>query len=341
MNGNATLKDVARKAGVSIATVSRVLNGSYNVSTEIQQRVSGAIDELGYYQNSIARSLKTRSTFTIAFVTFDISNSYTIMVAKAVEDLVREKKYNLLVCSTEGDPEREREYLKMLLGRNVDALVLHGTGLNGDCIEQISKKIPVVLLHRRYSIPGCDLVDSSNEKGMYELTKHLLLFGHRKIFLIKGDANTSTSNERLRGVRRAMQEYGVLLEEDYPFQYDGDFTEDSGYQAINYLCSLKEKPTAILAFNNSMALGALECLKGKKLTAPEDVSIASFNAIDHKDLMTVRPTVYSIDPKEIGMAVGRALLERLESEDREMATREFIVQGTLIPGNAVNIPPVG
>lgn len=340
MNENATLKDVARRAGVSIATVSRVLNGASNVSAQVQQRVSEAIDELGYYQNSIARSLKTRSTFTIAFVTFDISNSYTIMVAKAVEDLVREKKYNLLVCSTEGDPEREREYLKMLLGRNVDALVLHGTGQNGDCIEQISRKIPVVLLHRRYSISGCDLVDSSNEEGMYELTKHLLLFGHRKIFLIKGDANTSTGSERFHGVCRAMQECGVDFGQNYPFQYDGDFTEESGYQAINYLCTLKERPTAILAFNNSMALGALECLKRKHLTAPEDISIASFNAIDHKNLMTVRPTVYSIDPKEVGMAVGRALLERLESENHEITTREFIVQGILVPGNAVNIPPV-
>ena len=337
-NHTVTLRDVAKRAGVSIATVSRVLNNTNYVNPEVRQTVEAAIEELGYYQNSIARSLKTNLTMTIGFVTADISNPYTITVAKAIEDLIREQKYNLLVCSTAGDPERELEYLRLLMGRNIDGLVLNGTGFNQEFVTAISGRIPVILVHRRYDIPGFrgDLVDSDNESGSYGLTKHLLTFGHRRIFVIKGECNTSSHNERYAGFCRAMAEAGIVIKDDYPFQYKGDFTQESGYRAVEYLCTLKEKPTAILALNNTMALGALECMKMRNLSAPEDISIAAYNDIENKDLMTVRPTVHRIDPRIIGLHAGKALLERLK--DNNIPNREIIEDGYIVPGNAVSIP---
>lgn len=333
-NGNVTLKDVAKRAGVSIATVSRVLNGTSSVKPEIEHLVRETVEELGYVQNSVARSLKTNSTYTIAFVTFDIANPYTIAVARGIEELVRKEKYNLLVCSTAGYQKRELEYLQMLLGRNIDGLILHGTGFNREFLETINQRIPIVLLHRRYSLPMADLVDSDNEGGMYQLTKYLTSFGHKKIFLIKGDPTVSNSAERFRGFCRAMQESGITVDEHYPFQFDGDFTERSGYQAIEYMRGLDEKPTAVLSFNNSMTLGALECMRISNITVPEDLSVASYNNIEYKNLMMVRPTTYNINPYDIGAAVGKAILDRIK--DRTLPNREFIVKGTIEQGNAVN-----
>lgn len=337
-SSNVTLRDVAKRAGVSIATVSRVLNDDARVRPELQEAVRAAIDELGYYRNSIARSLKTNTTMTIGFLCADISNPYAIVVARAVEDLVREFRYNLLVCSTEGDPEREREYLQVLMGRNIDGLVLNGTGLNKESVASISNRIPVVLVHRRYDVPNFrgDLVDSDNEYGCYALTRHLMQFGHRRIFVIKGEPHTSSNTERYIGFCRAMKESGITVNDRYPFQYQGDFTQLSGYQAVEHLCTLKEKPTAILALNNTMALGALASMKAHNLSVPEDFSIASYNDIEYKELMTIRPTVYSIDPRQIGLHVGNALLERLN--DGEIPNRNIIERGLIIPGNAVSIP---
>ena len=133
-----------------------------------------------------------------------------------------------------------------------------------------------------------------------------------------------------------MRENGVTVDEGYPFQYQGDFTKRSGYLAVEHLCAMAEKPTAILALNNTMALGALACMKARNLSAPEDISIAAYNDIENKELMTVRPTVHSIDPRQIGLHAGRALLERLENNG--LPNRDIVEKGYIIPGNAVSIP---
>ena len=333
-----TLKDVARRAGVSIATVSRVLNHTGYVSPEVETRVREAVDALGYYQNYIARSLKTNSTMTIGLITADISNPYIITVAKAVEDVIHAQNYNLLMCSTNGDPEQELECMKLLMGRNIDGLLLNGTGYNEAFVSGISVRIPLVLIHRRYLLPSnnYDLVDSDNEAGVYNLTRHLISFGHRRIFVIKGSGNTSSHMERFQGFCRAMAEIGVAVDKAYPYQYDGNFTRQSGFLAIEKLCSLPAPPTAIIALNNTMAVGALEGLKANHLNVPEDISIASYNNVEYRDLMAVRPTVHDVDPREIGLLAGHALLERLASP--KLPVREFIVEGRVIPGNAVSIP---
>lgn len=335
---NVTLKDVAVKAGVSIATVSRVLNKSSYVSPVVAKKVQRAIRELGYFQNTVARSLKTNSTMIVGFVTADISNPYMITVAKAIEDVIREHGYNLLVCSTDGNVQREQEYLHLLMGRKVDALVLNGTGLNKDLISRISKSTPVILLHRRCDSPEFvgDFVDSDNICGMYRLTKHLISLGHRKIFIIKGSMNASSNKDRHLGFCRAMKEIGITVGEKYPFQYSGDFRKASGFKAIEHLCSLKERPSAILSYNNTMMLGALECMKKKNLRAPEDYSLATYNNIEDKELMTIRPTVYNVDPREIGLQVGEALCQRFQNS--RIPYREMIVEGNIELGNTVGIP---
>jgi len=335
---NVTLKEVADKSGVSIATVSRVLNKSGYVSPNISRNVRAAVKKLGYFQNFTARSLKTNSTNMIALVTADISNPYMITVAKAIENLIQEQNYNLLVCSTEGDPEREFAHLNMQMSRNVDGIVINATGFNEELIERVSNRIPLVLVHRKYHIPGFtgDFVDSDNETGTYGLTKHLLSFGHRNIFIIKGSKHASTNTYRLKGFVNAMAEVGIDVNDSYPFQFDGNFSEESGYRAVEYLQTLATRPTAILGLNNTMTVGALRALLANNITVPDQMSVVSYNDIDYKELMTIRPTLHAINPAEIGKLAGKALLERLANN--KLPNREFILDGHMIPGNTVSIP---
>ena len=338
VDNNVTLKDVALKAGVSIATVSRVLNESRTVNPEIAAGVLRAKEELGYYQNSIARSLKTHSTQTIGFVTTDISNPYIITVAREIEDLLHEHHYNLFVCSTESNKERELSYLRHLYGRNIDGLVLNSTGLNEDFVLGMNKNMPVVLIHRRLKSTAFhgDLVDSDNIGGAYQLTKHLIALNHKKIYVIKGAGNLSNSNERFAGFQKAMLEIGIVVDERYPFQYDGDYSVQSGYAAVEHLCRLPDKPTAMLSLNNMMTIGALKGFRAKNINAPEDISIASYNNIENIELMAVRPTVLDFDPKQFGVSAGTCLLNRLR--DNSIQNQEIIISAKMIHGNAVSAP---
>lgn len=334
----ATLHDVARQAGVSIATVSRVLNKSYYVSEKIVEQVLQATHELGYYPNSIARSLKTHSTNTIGFVVSDISNTYHISIARAVEDVLKQRDYNLIVCSTENKQERELGYLQLLISK-VDGLILNSTGKNNDFIADLNRKIPMVLVNRRLELPNFigDLADSNNRLGTYELTRRLLAFGHHKIYVIKGSPTLSNARERYSGFKQAMNEYGYDVPESYPFQFDGDFTLESGRQAIENMFTLSNKPTAVLALNNMMAIGALETLQTKHVRIPEQLSFANFDGIDHVELMSIRPALAYFDPSRIGTQVGKAILERID--DNTIANREFIFEPILSAGNSITIAP--
>jgi DNA-binding LacI/PurR family transcriptional regulator len=336
--GNVTSREVAKAAGVSVATVSRVFNKNYYVSDEVTQRVLDAAENLGYFPNFIARSLKTNSTKTIAFLMSDISNWYHISIAKAIEDIVKKQNYNLIVCSTENNKERELAYLELLLSKNIDALILNSTGMNDDFVLKMNKKIPMVLIHRRIQNPEFvgDIADTNNTMGTYILTKQLITLGHKKIFAIKGPAHLSNSQERFLGFAKAMSEVDVDVNNNYPYTYDGNFTLESGYSAIEFLCNLSDKPTAIISFNNMMTLGALKCLKTKNINTPEDISFVAYDGIQNIELMASRPTVANFEPYPIGTQIGKAILERIENNSME--NREFIFEPTIIHGNTIGIP---
>jgi len=304
----------------------------------MQKAVLKAKEELGYVQNSIARGLKMNSSFTIGFVVSDISNSYLMMAAREIDNLINKSQYNLMVCNTEDSKKQELEHLKLLFGRNIDGLVLNGTGLNEPFILEMNKRIPTILLFRRLKSANFigDLVDNDNKHGAYLLTKHLIQLGHKRIFVIKGPDTNSNSMEKLAGFKKAMKEAKIDVDNNYPYIYNANLFLESGYEAVEYMSHLTVWPTAILSFNSVMTIGALKCLKNKNIEVPEDISIASTNLVENIELMTVRPTTIDHDPKILGLQAGRALLERLE--DNSIPNREFIFSGKIIHGNAVSFP---
>jgi Transcriptional regulators len=329
--------EVAKDASVSVATVSRIINKNYNVSSNVRERVLESMEKLAYHPNFIARSLKTNSTNTIGFVVSDISNTYHISIARAVEDVIGEKNFNLTVCSTGNDKERELTYLKLLLSQNIAALILNTTGKNDDFILEMNKYIPIIVLNRRIIKPGFvgDVVDENNILGSYLLTKQLLLLGHRRIFVVHGPMYLSNSRERFQGFVKAMNEFGIEVGEGYPYKYDSNFSMEGGYNAVEYMCQLPQKPTAILTQNNMSTIGVLKCCKEKRINSPEDISIAAHDMIDNLDLMATKPTVASFNTQSMGYNAGKAILERIENP--LIPNREFIEEPVILRGNALGV----
>lgn len=336
-DGKVTMKDIASYCGVSVATVSRVLNENYYVMPETKQKVLKAIRDYNYSPNSIARSLKLNKTGMIGYITSDISNSYHITIAKAIEDVIRPNNYNLIVCSTNNNKEAEEKYLKLLAGRSVDALILNSWGESDSLILEMNRSIPMVLVNRRLGTPGFhgDLADCNNVLGMYLLTKELIKNGHRKIFLIEGPSHLSNVQERFSGFQKAMQEIGIDVLNGYPYRLEGDFSIESGFRAIDYLLDIpeEERPTAVLGTNNMTTLGAMKGAGYHRLNVPGELSIAGFNSIEHVELMNFRPTVASFDPYKIGHAAGVAIMERIQ--DNSIENREYIFAPEIIAGDAV------
>jgi DNA-binding LacI/PurR family transcriptional regulator len=335
--GSITIKDVAKYAGVSIATVSRVVNQNYYVSPEVEEKVNEAIKKLNYYPNSIARSLKNESTLTIGLLVSDISNNYFTTIAKAIEDVVCQERYNIIMCSTENSQEKELTYIKLLMSKKVDGLIINTTGKNNKFIAGLSKSIPMVLINRRIEDSEFvgDFIDTNNLEGVYDLTNHLLSTGHRKIGIINGDLEVSTGYERFDGFKQAMLKVGVIVDDKYPFRYDGDFTVESGYQGALKLLSQSDKPTALISMNNSMTIGVLKYMRLKNIKEPEDIALASYGALDNMELMYVKPSIIALNEWVLGRKAGEFILQRIKNES--LSNREAIYTPQLIPGNDVII----
>lgn len=334
----ATIKDIAREANVSLATVSRALNREACVTDAMRSRVLAAANKLGYVPNSAAKSLKTNSTYTIGFLVSDISNSYYISIARIVEDIVSQHNYNLILCSTGNRKERELDYLRMLMSRNVDGLILNTTGLNNDFILQMNEKTPIVLVNRRIMDPKFrgDLIDTNSYQGCYLLTKQLLSLGHKKIFVVRGPLHLSNSFERFQGFADAMKEAGIDVMKQYPYVYTGEFTQQSGIDAVRFLQQMEERPTAILSQNNMMTIGILEELKNTQIRIPEDISLVSYDGVNNMDLMITRPTSARFDMQLLGQQVGQSILARIK--DPELPSREFVFDPIIVNGNSLSIP---
>jgi len=310
----ASIKTVADKAGVSTATVSRVINGNYYVAPETKQKVLDTIEELNYYPNLLARGLKNDTTYTIGYVVSDIANDYFTSALKRIENVANDKGYNIIVCSTDNKSDRELSYLKMLLSKKIDGVIINTTSYNDDFIADMSQNIPTVLIERKIrneKFRG-DFVGYDNFGSLYSLTKHLLSVGHRRIAVVNGLMRLDNSRERYEGVIAATREYG--LPDDNVCRYDGDNTIYSGFEAVKYFLSLPCKPTALIAMNNSMLIGVMKYTRMHDVKIPDDISIAVYGNIANPEVLYVMPTCLYCDAAVLGMTSIELLLKRIESQ---------------------------
>lgn len=305
-----TIREVAKLAGVAPITVSRVLNNSGYFRPEIQARVEAAAAELHYVPNQLARSLRFNRTQTLALVLSDVTNPFWTTVARGVEDAASEQNFTVILCNTDESDEKQEQYLSVLLRKRVDGILLVPTSSTPEPVQKIQKQgVKVVVLDR--TIPGADvdMVRCASTEGSYQLTRHLIELGHRRIAALAGPANVSVSHERLAGFRHAFAEAKLPVDESLIFH--GEFTVESGIQMATMAMQQSTAPTAIYGMNNFIAIGALKTLQRMNLRCPQDVSVVSFD--DLPSAMVVDPflTVVAQPAYEIGRQATQLLLQRI------------------------------
>ncbi|MFA9458404.1 LacI family DNA-binding transcriptional regulator [Halalkalibacter sp. AB-rgal2] len=319
-----TIKDVAKEAGVSIATVSRVINGKGKVNATMEQKVQEAIKKLNYEINVIAKNLKEERTKTIGVIIPDISNPHFMTISKGIEDIVHPYGYQLIFGSSNEQPAKEEQLLNLFYGKRVESIVLATSGYNEQTIKKIHMQgTPILLMDRRVEIDEAPmhLVEEDNIDGAYTLTKQLLEFGHTRIGVVNGSLNVSTGSDRYKGFQKAFQEAGV--EKDPMLIYNGDFTKESGKKAVEYFMSSKP-PSAILSFNNFMTIGVLGELARRGIRVPDDIFIASYDTVEPEELISHMYQILYLrsSPYAMGVRIGKILIESLFNKDDEQIYHE-------------------
>jgi DNA-binding LacI/PurR family transcriptional regulator len=318
-----TIKDVAGLAGVSVATVSYVVNGTRTVATPTRHRVEAAIAQLGYEPNSAARGLKRRRAASIALVVPDLRNPFFAELAGGIEAVALERDVLLVLCSTDASAEREAYYARLLNGRRVDGVVyLTGTGLPPASLLELALSEPVVFVDER--LPGVEVpfVGVANRGGARAVMEHVLASGHTDIAIIAGPEALWTAEQRLAGYREALASAGH--DPDRARLLRGDYREQSGAQAVDRLWDGDARqPTVLVAANDLMAVGAIERLRQRGLRVPEDVSVAGFDDIPLARLLQPALTTVRQPADELGRAAAHALFARLDDPAAALAHVEL------------------
>ncbi len=311
----ATIKDVARLAGVSVATVSHVINGTRPVAPETAARVWKAIKELDYHPNAVARSLRTRTTHAIGVVVSDITNPFFATLVRGAEDAAIEAGYSIIVCNSDEDLQKEDLYVNMLRRRRMDGLLIAPVrdGASPAVQELAQSGIPFVFVDRKAKGIEADAVLSDNVQGAYLATTHLLERGHARIGIILGIKGATTTEERFHGYRLALEEHGLPI--DHRLVVYGSYRAEGGQEALRALLSLPDPPTAVFSTNNLMTLGALRELRRRGVKVPEELAIVGFDELEWAELVEPPLTVVSQRPHEIGHRAIGLLLERLRDPD--------------------------
>ncbi|MFD9819139.1 LacI family DNA-binding transcriptional regulator [Streptomyces violascens] len=315
----AGIKDVAAEAGVSVATVSRVLNSHPSVSEAARARVLAAVETLGYRPNAVARSLRTDQTRTLGLVISDVLNPYFTELARSVEEAARALGYSVIIGNADERPELQDHHVRTLLDRRIDGLLVSPTdGGSPLMLEAARGGTPMVFVDRW--IPGIDVpvVRADGRAAIRDLVAHLHRLGRRRLAIIAGPAATTTGSERVEAFRAALGEHGISLPDDYVGQ--GDFQAASGRRATERFLALPEPPDAVFAADNLMTLGALDALRARGLRIGDDIALAAFDDIPwfvHTD-----PPITAIAQPtgELGRAAVRALADLIEGRTPRSVT---------------------
>jgi LacI family transcriptional regulator len=346
-----TMSDVARLAGVSTMTVSRVVNGSGYAGAATRARVEAAVAELGYVPNALARQFRSKRTKTVALVVSDISNPFFTTIARGVEDFFVDHGFSVIYCNSDESETEEDHYLRMLIERQVDGILLVPARSSDDSFRLLrAHDVPVVVLDRRIAASDVDSVLCDSEAGAYELARHLIEIGHRRIAVLTGRRTVSTSADRVAGVRRALAEAGLAL--DDALVHFGGFNlgklnqADGRRMAREVLAAPGERPTAMFCANNFIAFGAIRALREAGLRVPDDLSVVAFDDLPEEWVEEPFLTVVAQPAYEIGHRAASRLLERISGDCEPGAESvvlpfELIIRRSSAPPHLVPQPVTG
>ena len=312
-----TISDVAKRAGVSAMTVSRVLNGTGATSAVTRARVEAAVEELGYVPNALARQLRSKRTKSLALVVSDISNPFFTTIARGVEDVAVSHGFSVMYCNTDESEADEERYLLMLIQRQIDGVLLVPARSSGESFRMLSThRVPVVVLDRRVAARNVDSVRCDSEAGAFALANHLIDLGHRDIAVLTGRRTISTSEDRVAGCRRALEAAGLELPEHRihygGFMFGKTNQADGHRMASGILDEPGPLPTALFCANNFIAYGAIRALHERNFAVPGDISVVAFDDLPEEWLSEPFLTCAAQPAYDIGHRAAELLLRHID-----------------------------
>lgn len=318
-----SIKDVAKTAGVSTATVSRVLANNAPIKPETRNRVLKAVADLNYRPNRIARSLRAQKSTKIGLVVSDIRNPFFTAIGRAVEDAAYEKGYSVLMCNTDENPEKEELYLNLLYDENVAGVIFSPTHQFNIASQTYNQKMPFVIIDRAIDSSDVDMVLLDNVAAAYELTEHLINNGYKKLAGLFGDAST-TGQERSRGFHKALKDHQLA-------PVAAHFVAariQQGYETSMALLSGSNRPDAIFTSNSMLTAGVYQAARESKLKVPTDLAVVGFDETTWGALVDPAITVIAQPNEEIGRTATELLFQRIREPARSPKT--VILKGSLI-----------
>lgn len=333
MSSENSLKSIAQRTGVSISTVSRVLNGKheqYRISPRTVKRVLDEAKRIDYKPSLVAQSLRTRKSYTIGLLIPSIDNPYFAHIASEIVLEARRYNYTIILLDSLEDEKTEKECIETLLARNIDGIILVPCGERPDYLEKIDKRSPVVLIDRYFESTSLSYICTDNYQGAMEGMKLLLGNGHRDILCIRGIPHSSPSKERVKGYMDAMNEASC----SHLCHITGnDYSINNGYLETKLAIGSSSRPTAIFTLSNTIMLGAIKAIGESSLRIPEDISILSYDNNLFLDFMHPSITRISQPTKEISQLAVKVLMERMSNPD--MPPKQIKMPAQIIEGHSI------
>lgn len=332
-----TMRDVAEKAGVSLTTVSHVINHTRFVSDDVTERVHNAMEELNYRPNELARSLRRGQTNTLGLILPDSANPYFAEIGHAIEATSSSLGYNVILCNTHGAEDKEQHYINVLRNKQVDGILFVATGDKTNSIsETLGENFPILLVDRELVGVRTDVIIVDNHQGGLLATRHLLELGHRRIACISGPSRLRPSSERISGYTQALEEAGLAFDPEL-FRM-GDFHPSSGYQATLALLAVADPPTAVFTCNDLMAIGVIRAASELGRRVPDDLALVGFDDIELASYTIPPLTTISQPIDRMGDLAARTLIQRIEEDGLQAPTRQLLPVELVVRGSCGGLP---
>lgn len=321
------IQQVAKQAGVSVATVSRVLNGQNKVAMKTKQKVEEAIKQLNYEPSMLGRNLRNSESRIVLILIPTISNPFYFEIIKGIENMALSQNYSILLCETDSKPEKEDIYFDLVRKKMADGIISMDPAVNVETLKELAEKYAIIQCSEYGGGIGIPFVTIDSEEASYRAVKHLIQIGHRKIALMNTDEKFLYARERKAGYQRALTECGIPVIDDY-ILYTHQLGFEHGQMAMKKILALPDRPTAVFAVSDLLAIGALKEINAAGLHVPNDVAVVGFDKIDFSNMTNPTLTTIAQPMYKMGSVAARMLIDLIRGEqvDSVILDHELIIR---------------
>lgn len=323
----ANIQQVAKRAGVSVATVSRVLNGKDKVTAKTKQKVEEAIQDLNYEPSMLGRNLRNSESRIVLILIPSISNPFYFDIIKGIENMALSQNYNILLCETDSKPEKEEIYFDLLRKKMADGVISMDPAVNVETLKELAENYAIIQCSEYGGGIGIPYVTIDSEEASYRAVKHLIQIGHQKIALMNSDEKFLYARERRMGYERALQEHGIPLNQDRIF-YTQELGFEQGQLAMKKILQLEDRPTAVFAVSDLLAIGALKEINAAGLHVPKDMAVVGFDKIDFSNMTNPALTTVAQPMYKMGTVAARMLIDKIQGKavDSVVLGHELVIR---------------